>query len=91
MLGELGALTKQNIGAGDKAKVRAGAKPGGATADMEVEHVLAEWRDYYVNVSQVLNTGAELAVKPEEVRKAIVITEAAVKSAKTGKSVKIAG
>jgi len=91
VLGELGALTKQDIGTGDKAKVRAGAKPGGVTADMEVEHVLAEWRDYYVNISQVLNAGAELAVKPEEVRKAIVITEAAVKSAKTGKSVKITG
>ena len=87
VLGELGTLTKQDTGPGEKAKVR--TQVCGIITDMEIENVPAEWRDYYVNISQVLNEGAELAVKPEEVRKGIVIIEAAVKSAETGKSVKV--
>jgi scyllo-inositol 2-dehydrogenase (NADP+) len=89
VLGELGTLTKQEIGPGEKAKVRAGAHVGGVAVDMEIESALAEWRDYYVNISQVFNEGAELAVKPEEVREGIVLIEAAVKSAETGESAKI--
>jgi len=57
---------------------------------MEIESIHAEWRDYYVNISQALNEGAELAVKPEEVRKSIAIIEAAIKSAETGESVSLA-
>jgi scyllo-inositol 2-dehydrogenase (NADP+) len=87
VLGELGTLTKQDIGPGEKAKVRTQAC--GIIADMEIESVLAEWRDYYVNISRVLNEGVELAVKPEEVKKGIAIIEAAIKSAETGESIKI--
>jgi len=87
VLGELGTLTKQDTGPGEKAKVR--TQIGEITADMEIESVPAEWRDYYVNISRVLNEGAELAVKPEEVRKGIAVIEAAIKSAETGGSVKI--
>ena len=87
VLGELGTLTKQDIGLGQKAKIR--THTGGITADMKIESVPAEWRDYYVNISQALNEGAELAVNPEEVRNGIAIIEAAVKSAETGESVRI--
>ena len=87
IVGELGALTKQEIGPSDKAKVR--TLVGDLKADMEIENVHAEWRDYYVNISQVFNEGAKLAVKPEEVRKSIAIIEAAIKSAEIGESVKI--
>lgn len=87
ILGELGTLVKQDIGPGEKAKVR--AQMDGFTADMEIESINAEWRDYYVNISQVLNEGAELAVKPEETKKAIGLIEAAIRSAETGESVKM--
>jgi scyllo-inositol 2-dehydrogenase (NADP+) len=87
VLGELGTLTKNDIGPGEKAKVR--AQMDGFTTDMEIESLLAEWQEYYVNISQVFNEGAELAVKPEEVRKDIAIIEAAIRSAETGESVKI--
>ena len=87
MVGELGTLTKQDIGPGEKAKVR--TLVDGFNADMEIESVPVEWRDYYVNISRVFNEGAELAVKPEEVRKGIAIIEAAIKSAETGETVKL--
>ncbi len=87
VMGDLGTLTKQEIGPGEKAKVR--TLMDGFKADMEIESVPAEWRDYYVNISQVFNEGAELAVKPEEVRESIAIIEAAIKSAKTGEAVKL--
>ncbi len=91
VLGDLGTLTKQYIGPGEKAKVKTGAQAGGTAVDMEVESVPSEWRDYYVNISQVFDNGAELAVKPEEVRKGIVLIEAAIESAETGQSVKVCG
>ena len=87
VLGELGTLTKQDIGPTEKAKVR--TLIDGFTADMEIESIPAEWRDYYVNISQVFNEGAEPAVKPEDVRKGIAVIEAAIKSAEIGESVRI--
>ena len=87
VLGELGTLTKQDIGPTEKAKVR--TLIDGFTADMEIENIPSEWRDYYVNISQVFNEGAELAVKPEDVRKGIAVIEAAIKSAEIGESVRI--
>ena len=87
VLGEPGTLTKQEIGPGKKAKIR--AQVSGFAADIEVEHVHAEWRDHYVNISRVLNEGAELSVKPEEVRKGIAVIEAAIRSAEIGESVKV--
>jgi scyllo-inositol 2-dehydrogenase (NADP+) len=87
VLGELGTLIKQDIGPDEKARVR--TRMEGFTADMEIESIRAEWRDYYKNISQVLNDGAELAVKPEEVKKSIGLIEAAIKSAETGESFRI--
>jgi scyllo-inositol 2-dehydrogenase (NADP+) len=87
VLGELGALVKQEIDFDEKAKVR--TRMEGFTADMEIESVRAEWRDYYTNISQVFNEGAELAVKPEEARKVISLIESAIKSAETGESIEV--
>ena len=42
-----------------------------------------------LNIADVLLNGAELAVKPEEVRKMIVLTEACAKSAATGQTVPV--
>ena len=89
VLGELGTLIKQFAGPDEKARVKTASKPGADAINMEIESVWSQWRDYYVNISQVFNEGAELAVKPEEVRKVMVIIEAAIKSVKTGESVRI--
>lgn len=89
VLGELGTLIKQFMGPDGKAKVKTASKPEVDAVDMEIDSVWTEWREYYVNISNVFNQGAELAVKPEEVRKVMVIIEAAIESARTGESVRI--
>ena len=47
------------------------------------------WRSYYENIADVLLTGAGLAVKPENVRRMIVLTEACARSAELGQVVKL--
>ena len=87
--GELGTLTKQYIGPDEKARVKASAEIGGPSTEMEIDSIYSEWREFYVNISKVFNEGAELAVKPEEVRKVMVVIEAAIASADLGQAVRI--
>lgn len=47
------------------------------------------WRSYYENVAEVLTHGAQLAVKPEEVRRGIAILDAALRSAQSGQVVAV--
>ena len=61
----------------------------GERKEMVIDSVRGSWKSYYQNISDVLNKGAELAVKPEEARRAMVIYDAAMKSAETGESVKV--
>jgi scyllo-inositol 2-dehydrogenase (NADP+) len=61
----------------------------GLQAELKLDKVQGDWRDYYRNISAVLNEGAELLVKPEEVRIVIQIIEAAFRSAEMGETVKI--
>ncbi|MCW5934763.1 MAG: Gfo/Idh/MocA family oxidoreductase [Fimbriimonadia bacterium] len=56
---------------------------------VELEKVAGDWKDYYRNISAVLNEGAELLVKPEEVRIVMQVIDAAFESARTGESVKL--
>jgi predicted dehydrogenase len=54
-----------------------------------IDSVRGTWKAYYQNISDVLNKGAELAVKPEEVYKVMQVYDAAMKSAATGDAVKL--
>ncbi len=49
-----------------------------------VPTLAGRWRNYYENIAAVLSDGAELAVKPGDVRRSIVLLEAAFASAATG-------
>lgn len=62
---------------------------GGLRGEMQLEMIKGDWKDYYRNLSAVLNEGAELMVKPEEVRISIQIIEAAFRSAELGQAVEI--
>jgi len=62
---------------------------GGIQVEMTVETIPGTWTAFYRNVVNHLTKGEELAVKPEEVRKAIAVIEAAVRSAKEKKGVMI--
>jgi len=83
--GEKGALLLE--GWDDQFRLR--TEVNGIKTEMRFDKLPSSWQSYYQNISAVLNEGAELAVKPEEVRKAIQIIEAAFRSAETGQAVRI--
>lgn len=61
----------------------------GRKEEMVIDSVRGSWKSYYQNISDVLNKGAELAVKPEEAYKAMRVFDAAMKSAETGEVVRL--
>jgi len=54
-----------------------------------IESVRNSWKSYYLNISEVLNKGAELLVKPEESKRVMCLFEAASKSAESGQSIRV--
>jgi len=65
------------------ARVKAGREP-----ERTVPTLPGRWRTYYENVRDVLNGAAEPLVKLEEVRRAIGILDAGVRSARSGQPVR---
>jgi scyllo-inositol 2-dehydrogenase (NADP+) len=49
-----------------------------------LDSVRGSWKSYYQNISDVLNLGADLAVKPQEALEAMRVYDAAMRSAETG-------
>lgn len=89
VFGEKGTLLKQTFDAGDKASVK--TTPDGVAATLQVDTIPGDWSMPYKNLSDHLNHGAELLVRPENVRKSIAIIEAAFQSAASGQSVPLGG
>lgn len=54
-----------------------------------IPSVRASWKSYYQNISDVLNHGAELIVKPEQALQAMRVFDAAKQSARTGEVVRL--
>ncbi|MBI3920332.1 MAG: Gfo/Idh/MocA family oxidoreductase [Armatimonadetes bacterium] len=88
VLGEKGALQKNTFDPNEKARVV--AEVNGMPAESLVDSVPGDCTDYYRNLADVLLRKKDLIVKPEGVRKAIAVIEAAIKSADTGKVVAVA-
>ncbi len=61
----------------------------GHTAEMVLDSVRGDWREFYRNIAAVLNNGAELAVRPEEAREVIRMVELSLQSAETGTPVPV--
>jgi len=61
----------------------------GRREEKVIDSVRSSWKSYYQNISDVLNKGAELAVKPEEAYNAMLVYDAAMKSAEIGEAVKL--
>jgi scyllo-inositol 2-dehydrogenase (NADP+) len=61
----------------------------GKVTEMLLDYIPGNWKAYYQNISDVLNKGAELAVKPEEVRENMRLIDAIIESAEKGTSVKV--
>jgi predicted dehydrogenase len=62
---------------------------GGENRELVIESVQTTWKSYYQNIADVLNKGAELAVKPEEIRKLMQVYDAAMESADSGEMVRL--
>lgn len=60
-----------------------------STEDRELPPQKGKEYEFYTNVSEVLNNGKQLIVKPVEARKVVAIIEAAIQSAQTGEVVQI--
>lgn len=64
-------------------------RPDEVKEEIELPDANPQWTDFYANVRDVIDGKAELIVKPEEVKRAYSIIEAAFKSNETGKSVEL--
>lgn len=104
VLGERGALIKTGIDPQEAAlrqgnietaaedpnnRARIVTEVNGLTAELIVESVKSDWTNYYRNVADTVLGRASLAVKPEEVRRAIAVYDAAMRSAGTGETVPV--
>lgn len=87
LFGEKGTLLKQTFEPGDKASVKTSLDAVPTT--LQVDTVSGDWSMPYKNLSDHLNHGADLIIRPENVRKSIAIIEAAFQSAASGQSVSI--
>ena len=104
VLGERGALVKHGLDPQEQAMLRGNIEAAvelpehrarittelnGLSAELVVESIRGDWTSYYRNVADALLGRAELAVKPEEVRRAIAVFDAAMRSAATGETVRV--
>lgn len=71
----------------DRAKVVTMAR--GEREEWTLDSVRGSWTSYYQNISDVLNRGAELAVKPQEALQVMRVYDAAMRSAETGRVVEL--
>lgn len=104
VLGERGSLVKYGLDPQEPAMLRgeieaAVEEPsqrarittslGGLDGELVVESIRGDWTSYYRNVADALLGRAPLAVRPEEVRRAIEIFDAAMLSARTGETIRL--
>ena len=104
VLGELGALVKTGLDPQEAAMVagdidaavedpahyaRVTTEIRGMPCEMRIPTLRGDWKVYYRNLADVLLRGADLAVKPEEIRRDMLVIDAAMRSAETGASVQM--
>ena len=104
VLGELGSLVKYGLDPQEPAmlagnieaavedpahRARITTEVHGLAAEMVVDTIRGNWTDYYRNIADVLAGRAELIVRPEQVRRAIAVFDAAMQSAETGETVRL--
>jgi scyllo-inositol 2-dehydrogenase (NADP+) len=106
IIGDRGALSKEGLDPQEAAMVsgnidqaredpshyaRVKTEVNGITAEMRLQTLRGNWKAYYQNIADALVDGAELAVKPEEVRRVVAVLEAVEQSARTGEIVRPEG
>jgi scyllo-inositol 2-dehydrogenase (NADP+) len=104
VLGETGAIVKTGLDPQEPAmlagnieaaverpenRARVTTDVQGFATEMVIESVHSDWTNYYRNIADALRGRAGLLVKPEQIRRAMAILDAAMVSAKTGETVKV--
>jgi len=104
VLGDKGTLCKYGLDPQEPAMVRGNidaavynpderpkvvTEVDGKVTEMTLDYIKGNWKAYYQNIADVLLKGAELAVKPEEVRENMRLIDAIMESAEKGVSVKM--
>jgi predicted dehydrogenase len=104
ILGERGSLVKHGLDPQEPAmlkgnieaatedpshRARVRTEIGGLPSEIVVETTRSDWTNYYRNVAAALEGRGELAVRPDQVRRAIQIFDAATLSARTGETVRV--
>ena len=104
MLGERGALVKHGLDPQEPAmlagNIEAAAEDpanrarlrtdlDGLASEIVVDSLRGDWTDYYRNIAGALAGQVDLAVKPEEVRRAMAVFDAAMASAQTGETIRL--
>ena len=82
-----GRIEAAEEAAEDRARVR--TTVNGEMEELVIDSVRSSWKSYYQNISDVLNKGAELAVKPEEIYRLMQVYDAAMESARSGQAVEL--
>lgn len=100
LVGDKGALVKHGVDPQEAALLRGRLEDAvedpancarltteyaGTTAEIALETVRGDWTAFYRNIADVLLEGAELAVKPEEIRRVVAVLEASARSAEEGR------
>ena len=70
-------------------RVRVAAERDGEAVEMTLDPVKGSWVDYYRNIAAVLDRGAELAVKSEEMLDLMKVLDAATESQESGRVVSL--
>lgn len=84
-----GPMVQGNIDAASEPpehRSRIRTEVNGSASELVIDSVKGSWKSYYQNISDSLNKGAELAVKPESVRKDMVLLDAAMRSVESGEA-----
>ena len=87
-----GPMNARNIDAAEEdpaVRARVRTLVHGQMEELVMDSIRGTWKSYYQNISDVLNRGAELIVKPEQVYKAMRVFDAAMRSAEIGQVVRV--
>jgi scyllo-inositol 2-dehydrogenase (NADP+) len=72
-------------------RARVNTELNGLSSELVIQSVKSDWTGYYRNVAAALAGHGELVVRPDEVRRAIAILDAAMLSSRTGETVRLDG
>jgi len=105
VVGEKGALLKEGVDPQEACMLRGDIRASqedpanyarvateiaGTVVELRLQTLRGDWTAYYRNIADALTEGAELAVRPEEARRGVILLQAIEESIRTGRTVEFA-